>query len=108
MTFDTTVNVSSLVAVGMVAFAIVAAWFKFGGRLDMIEYRVKSIEDTLKILSETLKSIAETDKKMAVMDGRQLAMENSYATLAQTIEGLRHGDGYIQARRGNVDGEYKR
>jgi hypothetical protein len=68
---------------------IIGGWYKFGGRLNMLEYRVGAIEDTLKILSETLKSISETDKKFAVIDERQLALEKSNTAMLETIEDLR-------------------
>jgi uncharacterized coiled-coil protein SlyX len=106
--FDTTVNVPSVIALAVFIGGIIGGWYKFGGRLSMLEYRVKAIEDTLKILSDTLKSIAETDKKMAVMDQRQLALESSHATVLDAVEGLRRGEGYITTRRSNIDGEYKR
>jgi hypothetical protein len=108
MTFDPSINLGHLVTIVMILVGIIIAWTKFGGRLDMIEYRVTSIEKTLLLLGETLKSIAETEKKMAVMDGRQLAMEGSYTSLAQAVEGLRKGEGYIQSRRANIDGNYDR
>jgi uncharacterized coiled-coil protein SlyX len=107
-TFDTSINVPGAVALVVFVGGIIGGWYKFGGRLNMLEYRVESIEKTLNILSETLKSIAETDKKMAVIDQRQLALENSNAAMQEIIEGLRRGEGYITMRRANLEGEYSR
>lgn len=109
MIFEPTINAGNLIMIAMIAVSIVGGWYKFGGRLDIIEYRVKAIEDTLKTLSEVLKSIANTDKQMAVLDSRQLAVESAVATLSKDVSDLRRGEGFIQTpRRGNVDGEYSR
>lgn len=109
MTFEPTINAGNLIMIAMIAISIIGGWYKFGGRLDIIEYRVKAIEDTLKTLSEVLKSIANTDKEMAVLEIRQLAVEGSVANLAKDVSDLRRGEGYIQGpRRANVDGEYTR
>ncbi|MGY3605653.1 MULTISPECIES: hypothetical protein [unclassified Bradyrhizobium] len=107
-TFDTTISIPGVVGLLLFVGGIIGGWYKFGGRLNMLEYRVGAIENTLKILSETLKSIAETDKKIAVIDQRQLALESSNATMLETIERLRRGEGYITSRRGNLEGEYTR
>jgi hypothetical protein len=108
LTFDTTVNVPSVIGLMVFIGGIIGGWYKFGGRLSMLEYRVEAIENTLRILSETLKSIAETDKKIALIDQRQLALEKSHSTLEEAVEGLRKGEGYITMRRANLDGEYSR
>ena len=107
-TFDTTISIPGIVGLLVFVGGIIGGWYKFGGRLNMLEFRVGKIEDTLKLLSETLKSIAETDKKIAVIDERQLALEKSNTAMLETIEGLRRGEGYITMRRGNLEGEYSR
>lgn len=109
MIFEPTINAGNLIMIAMIAVSIVGGWYKFGGRLDIIEFRVKAIEDTLKALSDVLKTIANTDKEIAVLDQRQLAVEGSVATLSKDVADLRRGEGFIQApRRANVDGEYCR
>jgi hypothetical protein len=109
MIFEPTINLGNLVMIAMIIVTVIGGWYKFGGRLDIIEFRVKAIEDTLKTLSEVLKSIANTDKEMALLDQRQLAIESTVATFGRELADLRRGDGYIQNnRRGNIDGEYKR
>lgn len=109
MIFEPTINAGNLIMIAMIAASIIGGWYKFGGRLDMIEYRVKAIEDTLKTLSDVLKTIANTDKEMAVLDQRQLAVEGTVATLSKDISDLRRGQGFIQEpRRANLDGEYSR
>lgn len=106
MTFDPTVNAGNLITMGLAIIAVIAGWYKFGGRLDMLEFRVKAIEDTLKLLGDTLKTIAETDKEMAVMNRRQLTVEEDLVEVKKDVSGLKRGEGYIQARRQSVDGQY--
>lgn len=108
MTFDPTINAGNILTIALAIIAIIAGWYKFGGRIDMLEYRVKAIEETLRILSDTLKTIAETEKEMAVMNRRQLTIEDSVLVLQKRVEGLARGEGYIQARRANLDGEFSR
>lgn len=109
MIFEPTINIGNLIMIAMIGAAIVGGWYKFGGRLDLIEFRVKAIEDTLKALSEVMKTIANTDKEIAVLDQRQLAVEGTVATLSKDVADLRRGEGFIQGpRRGNLDGEYTR
>lgn len=108
MTFDPTINAGNLIVVALALIGLIAGWYKFGGRLDMIEYRVKAIEDTLKTLSEVLRSIADTDKHIALLDQRQLTIETTVSTMGREIADLRRGGGWITAQRSSVDGEYTR
>lgn len=108
MHFDPTINAGNVITVGLALIAVIAGWYKFGGRLDMLEFRVKAIEDTLKLLGDTLKTIAETDKEMAVMNRRQLTVEEDLIEVKKDVSGLKRGEGYIQVRRANLDGEYSR
>lgn len=116
MVFEPTINIGNVIMIAMIAASIIAGWYKFGGRLDMIEYRVKAVEETLKALSEVLKTIADTDKKIAVLDQRELtseqrqtALESALSTIGKEVADLRRGEGFIQSpRRANVDGEYSR
>ena len=107
MTFDPTINAGNVIVLGLAILGFIGAWYKFGGRIDMLEYKVVAVEKTLQVISDTLKAIAETEKKMAVMDERQLALEKIQAATVDTVERLRRGEGYIQMRRANMDGEYK-
>jgi uncharacterized coiled-coil protein SlyX len=106
MTFDPTVNAGNLITMGLAIIAVIAGWYKFGGRIDMLEYTVETVEKTLQNISDTLKKIAETETKMALIDARQLELERTHATTLAIVEGLRKGEGYITARRANVEGEY--
>lgn len=109
MIFEPTINIGNLIMIAMIAVTIIGGWFKFGGRLDMIEYRVKAVEDTLKALSEVLKSIADTNADIKVLNQRQAAIEGAVVTLSREVADLRRGEGFIQTpRRANVDGEYSR
>jgi uncharacterized coiled-coil protein SlyX len=108
MHFDPSINAGNAITILLAVIAIIAGWYKFGGRIDMLEYKVGTVETTLKAISNTLEKIAETEKKMAVMDERQLTLEKSHASTLDALEGLRRGEGYIQSRRSNIDGEYSK
>ncbi len=106
VTFNPEISLGAVISIGMVAAAIIGGWYKFGGRLDMIEYRVKAVEDTMTKIGEVLKTIAETNTKLAVMDQRHLACEESVAVLQKELSSLRRGEGWIRSHRESVNGEY--
>jgi hypothetical protein len=108
MIFEPTINLGNLVMIAMIVVTVIGGWYKFGGRLDIIEFRVKAIEETLKTLSEVLRSIADTDKQLALIDQRQLTIETTVSTMGREIADLRRGGGWITAQRASVDGEYTR
>jgi len=108
-TFEPTINVGNLITIGLAFVAVIGAWYKVRGHLDIIEYRVAAIEKALGTLAEALISIASADKKIALIDQRVTATEALHATLARELSDLRRGKGWIQGdRRANVDGENKR
>lgn len=108
MTFDPTINAGNLIVVALALIGLIAGWYKFGGRLDMLEYRVKAIEDTLKLIATTIERQVANEKQLALVDARVTATETQLAVMHKEVSDLRHGEGFIQARRANIDGEYKR
>ena len=108
MTFDATINVTNLLAIGLAVVAFVGGWYKFGGRLDMLEFRVKTIDDTLKIMAETIKTQASNEKHLALVDQRTAHAEGLIASLVTEISDLRRGKGWIQSsdHKSGVDREY--
>lgn len=108
MTFDPTINAGNLIVFVMAVIAFIGGWYKFGSRLDMLEYRVKAIEDTLKIIATAMEKQNSTEKLVALVDQRVTAVEGMIETANKEISDLRRGNGFIQERRANLDGEYKR
>lgn len=113
MTFDTSISAGNLITIliGVVVWVITltVAWTKFGGRMDMIEFRVLRVEETLERIATVLEKFSNSEKDMALMKRDVSALQLDFATLNATVEGLRKGEGFIQApRRANVDGEYLR
>lgn len=109
MTFDPTINAGNLIVVALAIIGLIAGWYKFGGRLDMLEYRVKAIEDTLKIIATAIEKQNTNEKQLALVDARVTAAESQMAVINKELSDLRRGEGFIQApRRANIDGEYKR
>lgn len=109
LTFDPTVNAGNLIVVTLAIIAFIGGWYKFGGRLDMLEYRVKTIEDTLKIIAMALEKQIANEKQLALIDQRVAASEGLIEIISREMADLRRGEGWIQSpRRANVDGEYSR
>lgn len=109
MTFDPTINAGNLIVVALAIIGLIAGWYKFGGRLDMLEYRVKAIEDTLRIIATAIEKQTANEKQLALVDARLASAESQMGVFAKELSDLRRGEGFIQSpRRGNVDGEYSR
>lgn len=113
MTFDATISAGNLITIlfGAIVWVITlaVAWTKFGGRMDMLEFRVKLVEDALERIAIILEKFSTNEKEVALLKQEVSALQVDYSTLHSTVEGLRKGEGFIQTpRRGNVDGEYSR
>ncbi len=113
MTFDPSINAGNLITIlfGAIIWVVTlaVAWTKFGGRMDMLEFRVKMVEDALQKIALVLEKFSTCEKDIALIKQEVSALQVDYSTLHATVEGLRKGEGWIQApRRANVDGEYTR
>lgn len=113
MTFDPSINAGNLITIvfGAIVWVVTlaVAWTKFGGRMDMLEFRVKMVEDALDKIAQVLEKFSANEKDMALLKQEVAALRVDYTTLHSTVEGLRKGEGFIQSpRRSNVDGEYTR
>jgi hypothetical protein len=109
MTFDPTINVGNMIVVVLTLIGFIGGWYKFGGRLDMLEYRVKAIEDTLKLIATAIEKQNANERQLALVDQRVTTAESLIEVVSREISDLRRGEGWIQApRRANLDGEYKR
>lgn len=113
MTFDATISAGNLITIvfGVVIWAITlaVAWTKFGGRMDLLEFRVELVEKTLTRIADVLEKFNVNEREVALLKQDMSALQGDYSTLHATVEGLRRGEGFIQApRRSNVDGEYSR
>lgn len=113
MIFEPTISAGNLITIlfGAIIWVITlaVAWTKFGGRMDMLEFRVRLVEDALEKIAAVLEKFTDNQKEMALLKQEVVALQENYVTLHSTVEGLRKGEGFIQTpRRGNVDGEYSR
>lgn len=109
--WDGTINLGNLLTMffGAVVWSITIAiaWTKFGGRMDMLEFRVKLVETALLDISTVLKKFTTNEADMLLLKAQVVALEQDFAALNTTVELLRRGDGYITtSRRNSVDGEY--
>jgi hypothetical protein len=113
MVFDASISAGNLLTIlfGAIVWVITlsVAWTKFGGRMDMLEFRVELVEKTLGRIADVLEKFTMNEREVALMKQEVSALQVDYSTLHATVEGLRKGEGYIQTpRRANVDGEYSR
>jgi ABC-type Fe3+-hydroxamate transport system substrate-binding protein len=107
MTFDPTINAGNLFLMAMGVIAFIGGWYKFGGCLDMLEYRVKAVEDTMRIMAAAMEKQVAAEKLLALIDQRVVAVEGLAQTLNKEISDLRRGDGWItKSSRTTVEGEY--
>ena len=113
MTFDLSINAGNLITIlfGAIIWVVTlaVAWTKFGGRMDMLEFRVELVEKTLERIAEVLEKFSVNEKEVALLKLEVVSLQVDYSTLHATVEGLRKGEGFIQnPRRANIDGEYTR
>lgn len=103
VTFDPTINIGNIVVMTLAILAFISGWYKFGGRLDMLEYKVEAIEKTLTVIASIL-------EKQNMLDRRVVIVEGGLETANKEISALRRGDGWIRnsatVRPGGVNGEY--
>lgn len=65
------------------------------------------MEDSSRMIAETLKDFNRNDKELALLRAEHAALTKDFATLHETVESLRKGEGFIQGpRRGNIEGEW--
>lgn len=113
MTVDPTISIGNLITIfAMVVIWIITltvAWTKFGGRMDMLEFRVKLMEDTLTKVALVLDKFTANEKEVLLLKTEVAALQADYSVLNITVEELRRGKGWIQnGRYIGVDGEYPR
>lgn len=65
------------------------------------------MEDTNKLIAETLKEFNRNDKELALLRADHTTLQKDFATLFETVEAMRKGEGFITGpRRANMEGEY--
>lgn len=106
---DLSINLTTIIAIIVWLVTVAVAWAKFGGRLDMLEFRVTRMEEALSRIATVLEK-QNTNERQLVVFGEQLAaVQKEHSTLYDVVEALRRGDGWITGpRRANLDGEYSR
>ncbi len=107
VTFDFTINLTTMMGVAVWLVTLVVAWTKFGGRIDIIELRVSNMEQALRDVAAALKLLHANETSLAVLQTQIAALQKEQSTIHETVEGLRRGHGFIQGR-GGIDGQYSR
>ena len=71
MTFDLSINAGNLITIlfGAIIWVVTlaVAWTKFGGRMDMLEFRVELVEKTLERIAEVLEKFSVNEKEVALL-----------------------------------------
>jgi len=107
--FDFTINLTTILGIIVWLVTLAIAWSKFGGRIDMLEFRVTNIEKAVEKIATTLVLLQSNEKQIIVMSEHVASIQKEFATLHATVEQLRRGEGYVTGpRRGNIEGEYSR
>lgn len=109
LVIDTSVNLTTIIAILVWVATIAIAWSKFGGRIDILELRVSHMEKTLEAIAKTLELFQSNEKQLIAIQLQLSAVQSSHEVLNKTVEELRRGDGWIvNPGRESLNGEYKR
>ena len=108
ITFDLSISAGNILTLLAACGTLILAWGRLGSRLDLLEFRVVAIEKTLSDIAAILKQFNNSATDIALLKQEQAAQAQQLATMAETIERMRRGEGYIVERRANIDGEYSR
>jgi hypothetical protein len=101
MTFDTTINLTAIVNLGVtLAFALIYL-IRMEGKMNVFALRIRSLE-------ESVFALIKTDVRLATIEERLTNHVSMLTTAQRDISDLRRGDGFIRASgRSSVDGEYQ-
>lgn len=106
---DTSINLTTIIAVVVWLVTIAIAWTKLGGRMDMLEFRIANIEEAIKKIADVFERQSTNEKQLLVLQEQQATSAREISLMYSTIEQLRKGEGWITGpRRGNLEGEYTR
>ena len=106
---DLSINLTTIIAIVVWLVTVAVAWAKFGGRLDMLEFRVTRMEEALSRIASVLEKQNMNERQLIIIGEQVATVQKDHATLHEVVEALRRGDGYITGpRRANLDGEYSR
>lgn len=106
---DLSINLTTIIGIVVWIVTLAIAWSKFGNRIDMLELRVQNVEKAIASIAETLASFNKNETQLALMQQSITAIQAQQATLHETVELMRRGEGFITGpRRGNLQGEYSR
>lgn len=107
VSFDMSINLTTIIGIAVWLVTLAVAWTKFGGRIDMIELRVKNVEDAIRTIAETLAMFNKNETQLALIQQTLATLQKDHVMLHETVELLRRGEGFITGpRRGNIEGAY--
>ena len=109
--FDGTINLGNILTMifGAIVWTITLAlaWSKLGGRITMLEFKADLVDKALINIAKVLEKFTTNEIEVRLLRQQVNALELQHAALFNLVEGLRRGEGYVNERRGNVEGEYR-
>jgi hypothetical protein len=101
LTFEWTVKLGDILTMGGAVMVAAAFLYNRGGKEAGDSMTLQALAREFGEIKTEFKTFSETLQKIAVQ-------ETKIELLMKWYDELRHGSGFIQERRANVDGEYKR
>lgn len=101
LTFEWTVKLGDILTMGGAVMVAAAFLYNRGGKEAGEQMSLTTLSEEFKEMKSELKTFSETLQKIAVQ-------ETKIELLMKWYDELRHGTGFVQERRANLDGEYKR
>lgn len=101
LTFDPSISLGTLINAAMLLIAVVAAFSRIGGRIDLLALRMRALE-------EVLNSNKDISSRLIVVEERLNHYTNMMMTAQRDISDLRRGVGFVTRGRESIDGEYSR
>ena len=86
----------------LIGIAVQTVLFLLGGYGMVLrnDWSNKAMKEKIDGMQTEIGKLAEVVTQLAVQDNKINNITSQYTILARTVEDLRHGDGYIIARRG--------
>lgn len=101
LTFEWTVKLGDILTMGGAVMVAAAFLYNRGGKEAGDQMSLTSLSNEFREMKTEFKTFSDTLQKIAVQ-------ETKIELLMKWYDELRHGTGFVQERRANIDGEYKR
>lgn len=100
---DMSINLTTIIGIVVWVITLTVAWTKFGGRMDMLEYRVSNLETAVTKIANAMERFADNGTELKLLKQELAAIQTNFTMLNQTVEDLRRGRAWVQK---DLDREY--